>query len=347
MKGAWKASVIVLLWLLNLAACLTITSNQIQGDLETRIKRALAENALDDWKVSASGMDITLTGPPLKDGNDRNVNEEAATEVVQSVAGVRGVSVRYPTAGKAAGAAQVVEWFQITRLSGQEVILRGAFMNIEERDAVHEILEDWFSGLLVSNLADFGANTRGSFDVNSAVKAQLWMKRTADFNFKVQGGKVLIEGIAASPKDRQAITEQVRRSFRKLPISNKMTVQTAALIQGSPVQVTTSAPTKKSNWSAFNRREADLFEGTKLSEKGKAHFDRIVQFFKDDAKLRLRIGVHTDKTGALQETQSRAQSIKNYLVQRGIKAQRFQAMGLGSRVPAESGFHRRVTFQAL
>lgn len=354
MNSAWKASVIALVWLLNLAACLTITTQRVQSDLETKIKRSLAENALDEWKPLAQGQSIILTGPSLKEGSDRDVNEEAALDVVKAVEGVRDVTVRYSQKGKAAGDGQRDEWLRITRISDGAVSLRGSFMNIEEREAVHELLEDWFSGLNVTNLATFEANVRARYDTYSAVKQQVWMKRTTEFDFKVQGGSILIEGTAQSQKDRQAISEQVRRHFGKLPVTNKMTVggtpvsthqSRDAIVSGpaSPVQIASPKP----NWTAFNRRQDDLFSGTKLSDKGKAHLDRMVQFFQADRKLRLRIGVHTDKTGSLKETQSRAQSIRNYLVQRGIKSQRFQAIGFGSRIPAESGFHRRVTFQAL
>lgn len=70
------------------------------------------------------------------------------------------------------------------------------------------------------------------------------------------------------------------------------------------------------------------------------------------------MGVHTDNLGTeaanLKLSQTRAQTIANYLINRGISPQRLKAVGYGSQYPvapnvyeADRRFNRRLDFKLI
>lgn len=90
-----------------------------------------------------------------------------------------------------------------------------------------------------------------------------------------------------------------------------------------------------------------------LSGEKQVDLDRIVQFMKDRPDLSVTISGHTDSIGNpknnLELSKARAESVKKYLADSGIKSTRIKTMGYGSTVPVadnatESGreLNRRV-----
>lgn len=65
--------------------------------------------------------------------------------------------------------------------------------------------------------------------------------------------------------------------------------------------------------------------------------DKLVQFLKDNTETKLEIQGHTDNTGSLklnnQISQTRANSIVDYLAKKGIDSRRISAKGFGSSLP--------------
>ena len=68
--------------------------------------------------------------------------------------------------------------------------------------------------------------------------------------------------------------------------------------------------------------------------------DKLVQFLKDNTETKLEIQGHTDNTGSLkpnnQISQTRANSIVDYLVKNGIDGRRISAKGFGPSLPVAS-----------
>ncbi len=86
--------------------------------------------------------------------------------------------------------------------------------------------------------------------------------------------------------------------------------------------------------------------------------DQVVQVLKANEKVRVEIGGHTDSVGSETYNQGlserRAQSVRNYLIQRGIAASRLEARGYGEYQPVASNTtrdgrsqNRRIEFKVL
>jgi outer membrane protein OmpA-like peptidoglycan-associated protein len=86
--------------------------------------------------------------------------------------------------------------------------------------------------------------------------------------------------------------------------------------------------------------------------------DQVVQVLKANEKVRVEIGGHTDSVGSETYNQGlserRAQSVRNYLIQRGIAASRLEARGYGEYQPVASNGtregrsqNRRIEFRVL
>ncbi len=86
--------------------------------------------------------------------------------------------------------------------------------------------------------------------------------------------------------------------------------------------------------------------------------DQVVQVLKANEKVRVEIGGHTDSVGGDAYNQGlserRAQSVMNYLIQRGIAASRLEARGYGEYQPVASNTtrdgrsqNRRIEFKVL
>jgi outer membrane protein OmpA-like peptidoglycan-associated protein len=86
--------------------------------------------------------------------------------------------------------------------------------------------------------------------------------------------------------------------------------------------------------------------------------DQVVQVLKANEKVRVEIGGHTDSVGSETYNQGlserRAQSVRNYLIQRGIVAGRLEARGYGEYQPVAQNTtregrsqNRRIEFRVL
>ena len=74
-----------------------------------------------------------------------------------------------------------------------------------------------------------------------------------------------------------------------------------------------------------------------LTTQAKANLDKLVPVFKDYADTNIEIYGYTDSTGSpefnLTLSQKRAESVKNYLISRGLVSSRFKTTGLGIADP--------------
>ena len=95
-----------------------------------------------------------------------------------------------------------------------------------------------------------------------------------------------------------------------------------------------------------------------LEEKSKTELDKIVQFLKDNPKLQIEFGGHTDDVGSdkdnMELSQKRAKAVYDYIVNKGIAATRLKYKGYGESSPAvpnDSEEHRqlnrRIEFKVL
>lgn len=119
-------------------------------------------------------------------------------------------------------------------------------------------------------------------------------------------------------------------------------------------------PMKKLEKGTQITMEHILFEtnSAELDESSFQELDQLVQMFINNPDLRIEIAAHTDDVGSesinLQLSQQRAQSVANYLEEKGIEKNRYLVKGYGEakpRVPNDSAENRaknrRVEFLVL
>jgi outer membrane protein OmpA-like peptidoglycan-associated protein/Tol biopolymer transport system component len=98
------------------------------------------------------------------------------------------------------------------------------------------------------------------------------------------------------------------------------------------------------------------FDSDKLNESSFEELDRVVKFLKENTEIKVEISGHTDNTGFktynLNLSERRAQSIKDYLTQKGIHVSRIRALGMGdtkpltmNRTEEERAKNRRIEFR--
>ena len=100
------------------------------------------------------------------------------------------------------------------------------------------------------------------------------------------------------------------------------------------------------------------FDSARIRNDSEAKLDRVVRILQDNPGVRVRVEGHTDSTGPekynMDLSYRRAESVKNYLVGKGIDANRLSVVGYGETKPLVSNktragraVNRRVEFKVL
>lgn len=100
------------------------------------------------------------------------------------------------------------------------------------------------------------------------------------------------------------------------------------------------------------------FDKATLRPESSTELDALVQLLKDNGKLRIELGSHTDDKGAddynLKLSDARAASVVDYLAGKGIAQDRLVAKGYGESAPVASNEtdegrqqNRRTEFKVL
>ena len=84
----------------------------------------------------------------------------------------------------------------------------------------------------------------------------------------------------------------------------------------------------------------DLNSAT-LRKESYIELNKLVDFLNDNATLHIEIGGHTDSRGSNNKvlSENRAKSVYNYLINKGIKAERLSHKGYGSSQPVHTDEH--------
>jgi OOP family OmpA-OmpF porin len=101
--------------------------------------------------------------------------------------------------------------------------------------------------------------------------------------------------------------------------------------------------------------DTDKFD---LREKSITELNKIVRFLKENPRIRVEIGGHTDDQGSAtynqQLSQKRAKAVGDYLVKKGVDASRLKEIGYGSKRPlkpndsdANRQINRRIEFSII
>ena len=100
------------------------------------------------------------------------------------------------------------------------------------------------------------------------------------------------------------------------------------------------------------------FNKSELKPESFLELDRLFKFLNDNPEIKVEISGHTDNVGSdeynLKLSEARANSVKDYLVSKGINSNRINAMGYGKSKPVATNdtdegrqLNRRVEFKIL
>lgn len=107
----------------------------------------------------------------------------------------------------------------------------------------------------------------------------------------------------------------------------------------------------------FNNIEFELNK-TKLTQNSKNYLNEIIEFLKNNKKIKTQINGHTDNTGTnevnMKLSIGRAKSVYDYLISTGIEKSRLSYKGYGDTLPIETNDtktgrakNRRVEFKII
>jgi len=154
----------------------------------------------------------------------------------------------------------------------------------------------------------------------------------------------------------KASKEGYMNDSKNLTVGNELYSKTYSLAKGNDLDFTLIKITKeevKIDNIYYDYDKADL------RDESKTELDKLVNVLKETPDVNLQISAHTDERGAkdynIELSQKRAQSVVDYLIDKGISADRLIAKGYGFSMPLvknaktedQHQMNRRTTFKIL
>ncbi len=355
-------SVKALLGLTALAAicflCLRCHAPRIEEEIRAGAEETLAVLNLEGISAKVSGRDVTLRGV-VTSGVDRSRAESA----LSNVEGIRSIDnlikldpgpLRRATkvAPSSPGASQEAVAVRPLGFSAQggRILLRGSVPDDRSRsDLATAASSAWGDGNVVDELT-----------VSPEVDTTGWPSsldgflvalkgRDQDLDFSISGGKALLQGTVLSELSRQRLLGALGEALPGLEIEDALGLRvpkgtTEALqvaldsrLQGKIIEYATSSD--------------------QLTARGKATLDGLAEVLRR-SKGGVELSGHTDSQGDHDRNQDlsqhRAETAAAYLVNLGLEAGRFVAIGYGESRPIASNQtvegrrkNRRTEFRAL
>jgi OOP family OmpA-OmpF porin len=171
-------------------------------------------------------------------------------------------------------------------------------------------------------------------------------------------GKLTIDGIVDDTHVKQNISDKVL-NVGNVEVDNKVLLEKIE----PTVEEVTQTPSNEDIQSKLDnllkvKNVEFVFAQDKLTQNGKKTINEVYEILRKYENVKIEIGGHTDSTGTQKNnkylSQNRAEAIKRYLISKGIKSERLQAVGYGERKPLVKNsssknrqINRRVEFKIL
>lgn len=170
-----------------------------------------------------------------------------------------------------------------------------------------------------------------------------------------EGNSLTLRGEVPTQGDKDKIYADAVKALPNTTINNLLTVSGQKALSDEQAKVQS-----KLNEQLAGKIIEFETSSDQLTEKGKAVLDELAPILKDSTD-KLEIGGHTDNAGKpagnLSLSQRRAETVKKYLVSKGLDANRFTTKGYGQTKPIagtvdkqtdeEKARNRRIEFQVL
>ncbi len=185
-----------------------------------------------------------------------------------------------------------------------------------------------------------------------------------------ENGKLELDGVSdAVTKER---LEEALQNLKGIPVDNKLTIAKKEPLLSTPVVPAVpeankiEVPQPKSlqaiqaqlNTLVKNSPVQFLYAKDILTNKSKSLLDKIIMIIKQNPDFNLEIAGHTDSDGTRKHniilSQKRAESVKEYMLLKGISKDRLRAVGYGESQPLvpnnsrkNKQINRRVEFKVM
>ncbi len=174
-------------------------------------------------------------------------------------------------------------------------------------------------------------------------------------------GKFTIDGIVDDTNIKQSIGDKALMAGNilvdnRVAINELQTEQTEQVEK--PKEPSLAEIQEKLNNLLKVKNVEFVFAKAKLTKNGKKTVDDVYAVLEKYKNIKVEVGGHTDSTGTRKNnkalSQNRADSIKLYLISKGIKSKRLKAIGYGESKPLVKNnssknrqINRRVEFKIL
>ncbi len=331
--------------------CFLEKSKLIESDLISKAKSAYIDKNMDWVKTDISGSDLEMTRVlTLKGTTTTQELKDRAEKIALSIDGVDGVDNQIvvskppkvivvkksppPIKVTPPPAPKVVSPYIITikRDSDSKILLTGY---VPDRSSHDELLEHIYSLFdkerVVDNLKESGSAPDGWIE---SAKLSISNLNSVDYGeFKMVEYNLTFKGYTDSIDNRELILQSFKDNLKN-SYSGEYTIDVPKNIERRHICQKEFKEILSSNKIHFKYNSADL---KKSSSK---LLDQLASIIKKCPDEVISIEGHTDSDGSksynLKLSNSRAKSVKEYLINIGISKDRLEAIGYGESKPIAS-----------
>jgi len=310
----------------------------IEEDLRGRAAASLSGIGLDPSLLDISGCVVTLAGPVAS-----QELKDQAVQVVEAIPGICRVSDSLTVPSWVSGS------LRFTTRSGA-LGIEGLVPSDQTRsDLLTAARELWGDAGVAADLT-----VEPKLDVRAWPDSFLPLLlglhyRGRDLDVELTDGQAIISGTVVSPLTEQRILGAAATLLPGFEIVDRLSVREPAT-DGERLQ----ARLDEQLHGKIVEFESD---SANLTPQGQAVLDVVVAILKETPG-RVEIGGHTDSTHTtehnLELSRSRAETVRDYLVKKGISTKRLETVGYGETRPIASNetpegrqHNRRTEFQVL
>ena len=330
--------IIILAFLVICAWCLWHCPSRIQADITERANASLGEINANKVLATASGRDVLLTGSVE--------SKNALDDIIDAVENTWGVrTIEHTLAINDA----TYEWDKFHAAA--------RFANIDSNEISMKM--NWHSGNV--SLSGHVANEREANNLKSRVNPQLniydhlklttlssgsWPDDWHEMNNTILSSildlesarahithdSIKIYGEAKDDGQREKVEQYLRSNLNAdKPLSLNISIPLSSYARACQEKLKDKL---KNNSIEFSTAS------TSINPESTEFLERLIATINSCPKTRILIAGHTDSQGEEANNQTlsenRANSVKNYLVENGINAQRLSTIGFGELRPIES-----------
>ncbi len=334
MRGlSWLVGLLLLALLA--VVCVTRNAPRIEAELTADAREALSAAGLDPAFVTLDGRDACL--PTLPDPG----TAEEALRVVQAVTGIRVVDT---------GCGEVVlaaPYFHARRMD-DGIVIEGSLIPAEA-NRVYGVVDALGPSVPVSREVDTDGVADAAWTESLPDAIRLLAARVLDPEISVRDGVVTVGGRVPTEEVRAGVIERFVELFPGFEIVDELEVR--------PHETREELQRGLDQFVASRVVEFE-FDSDALTPRGRETIAEVAQTLRAMPGARIEISGHTDSSGDddfnMELSLRRADAVRDYLVELGLSAGRFETDGFGETRPiadneTEEGRqrNRRTEFRVL